>query len=102
MILYGLEHLVNVGIEEIAVILGPMKEDVKGLLGDGSGFGAKITYIDQPEPRGLAQAILTSGDFLGNEPFAMYLGDNMLKQGAKPQIEQFEKNKSSAPASVWE
>jgi len=91
MILYGLEHLINAGIKEIGVILGPIKEDVRALLGDGSRFGVKITYIDQPEPKGLAHAIVVSQDFLRDEPFAMYLGDNMLKQGAKPLIGVFER-----------
>jgi len=94
MLLYGLEHLINAGIKEIGVILGPIKEDVKGLLGDGSRFGAKITYIDQPEPKGLAHAIAVSQEFLRNEPFVMYLGDNMLKQGAKPLIEVFERERN--------
>jgi len=100
MILYGLEHLVNAGMREIGVILGPVKEDVKGLLGDGSRFGVRITYIDQPEPKGLAHAIGISQDFLEDEPFAMYLGDNMLKQGAKPLIEVFEKNKDDCVIGV--
>jgi len=100
MILYGLEHLINAGMREIGVILGPVKEDVKGLLGDGSRFGVRTTYIDQPEPKGLAHAIAISQDFLGDEPFAMYLGDNMLKQGAKPLIEVFEKNKDDCVIGV--
>jgi len=94
MILYGLEHLINAGIKEIGVVLGPVKEDVKRLLGDGSKFGVRIIYIDQPEPRGLAHAIAISQDFLGEEPFAMYLGDNMLKQGAKPLIDVFEREEN--------
>jgi len=102
MILYGLEHLVDAGIKEIAIILGPIKEDVKELLGDGSEFGAKITYVDQPEPKGLAHAIAVSKDFLGDEPFAMYLGDNMLKQGAQPLIDLFKKNESDCVIGLSE
>jgi len=100
MILYGLEHLINAGIKEIGVILGPVKEDVRGLLGDGSRFGVKITYIDQPEPKGLAHAIAISQDFLKEEPFAMYLGDNMLKQGAKPMIDAFNKGENDCVIGV--
>jgi len=100
MILYGLEHLINAGISDIGVILGPIKEDVKGLLGDGSRFNVKITYIDQPEPKGLAHAIAVSQGFLGDEPFAMYLGDNMLRQGARPLIEVFEKNQDDCVVGV--
>jgi glucose-1-phosphate thymidylyltransferase len=102
MILYGLEHLVNAGVKEVAVILGPIKEDVKELLEDGSRFGTRITYIDQPEPRGLAHAILISEHFLGSEPFTMYLGDNMLKQGVQPLIDLFEKNQSDCVVGLAE
>lgn len=100
MILYGLEHLINAGIHEIGVILGPVREDVTGLLGNGSSFGAKITYINQCDPRGLAHAIAISQDFLNDEPFVMYLGDNLLKQGAKPLIDLFEKNQDDCVVAV--
>ena len=102
MILYGLEHLINAGIKEIGVVLGPVKEDIRGLLGDGSRFGAKIAYIDQPDPKGLAHAIAICRNFVKDEPFAMYLGDNMLKQGAKPLLDVFEKNKSDCVIGVAE
>ena len=91
MLLYGLEHLRNAGIEEIGIILGPIKEGVEEVLGDGSKYGVKITYIDQPDPKGLAHAVLISEDFLRGEPFVMYLGDNLLKQGVKPLVELFRK-----------
>jgi glucose-1-phosphate thymidylyltransferase len=100
MILYGLEHLIKAGVKEIGVILGPVKEGVIELLGDGSKFGAKITYIDQPEPRGLAHAVMVSEDFLRGEPFVMYLGDNMLKQGAKPLIDVFQEKVSDCVIGV--
>jgi len=100
MILYGLEHLINAGVKEIGVILGPVNEDVRALLGDGSRFGVKITYIDQPDPRGLAHAIAISHNFLRDEPFAMYLGDNMLKQGAVPLVDMFEKHGSDCVIGV--
>ena len=95
MILYGLEHLINAGITEIAVILGPIREGVIELIGDGSRFGTKVTYIDQPEPRGLAHAVMISEHFLKGEPFVMYLGDNLLKRGAKPFVEVFEKKQAN-------
>ncbi len=100
MILYGLEHLINAGVKEIGVILGPIKEGVVELLGDGSNFGVKITYIDQPEPKGLAHAVMISEWFLKGEPFIMYLGDNLLKQGAKPLKDIFEKNGSDCVIGV--
>ena len=93
MLLYGLDHLRNAGIREIAIILGPIKEGVVETLGDGSKYGVNITYIDQPEPKGLAHAVMISEDYLRGEPFVMYLGDNLLKQGAKPLIQVFEETR---------
>jgi len=90
MLLHGLEHLKNAGIRDIAIILGPIKEGVVETLGDGSRYGVKITYIDQPEPKGLAHAVMIAENYLRGEPFVMYLGDNLLKQGAKPLIRVFE------------
>jgi glucose-1-phosphate thymidylyltransferase len=89
MIFYGLDHLSKAGIEEIGVILGPIREGVKETIGDGSKFGIKITYINQPDPKGLAHAVLVAEDFLKGEPFVMYLGDNLLKQGVRPLINSY-------------
>jgi len=90
MLLYGLEHLRDAGIREIGVILGPIKEGVVEILGDGSSFGVNITYIDQPEPKGLAHAVQISEKFMAGEPFVMYLGDNLLRQGVGSFVETFE------------
>ena len=89
MIFYGLEHLSKAGIKEIAVILGPIREGVREVIGDGSAFGLEITYIDQPDPKGLAHAVLVAEDFLKGDPFVMYLGDNLLKQGVRPLINAY-------------
>lgn len=89
MIFYGLEHLSKAGIKEIAVILGPIREGVKETIGDGSNLGLEITYIDQPDPKGLAHAVLVAEDFLKGSPFVMYLGDNLLKQGVRPLVNSY-------------
>lgn len=81
MLMYGLEHLRNAGITELGVVLGPIGEGVKELIGNGEKLGMKVRYIDQLEPRGLADAVRISRDFLGDESFVMYLGDNLLKEG---------------------
>jgi glucose-1-phosphate thymidylyltransferase len=83
-ILYCIEDLRDADITDIAVILGNvMPEKVQEFLGDGSKFGVKITYIVQGEPKGIAQAVSLSKDFMGKEPFVMYLGDNLLKNGIR-------------------
>jgi glucose-1-phosphate thymidylyltransferase len=89
MLLYGLEHMKNAGIKEIGIILGPVKEGVVETLGKGTSHGVDITYIEQPEPKGLAHAVMIAEDFLKGEPFVMYLGDNLLNQGVKPLVELF-------------
>ncbi len=90
MLLYGLEHLRDAGIREIAVVLGPIKEGVVETIGDGSKFGVRVTYVDQPEPKGLAHAVMISEGFIGDEPFVMYLGDNLLKNGVKYLVDEFD------------
>jgi glucose-1-phosphate thymidylyltransferase len=100
MLLYGLEHMRNAGIREICLILGPIKEGIIETLGDGSKYGVKITYIDQPEPKGLAHAVMIAEKQLKGEPFVMYLGDNLLKQGVTPLIKQFKETKSDCIVGV--
>jgi glucose-1-phosphate thymidylyltransferase len=89
MILYGLDHLSRAGIKGIGIVLGPIKEGVREIIGDGSKFGIRITYIDQPDPKWLAHALLVAENFLKKEPFIMYLGDNLLKQGVRPLINAY-------------
>ncbi len=100
MLLYGLEHLKNAGITEVAIILGPIKEGVVEALGDGSALGLRISYIDQPEPKGLAHAVQISEGFMAGEPFVMYLGDNLLKQGVTDFIKTFQNEKADCVVGV--
>jgi len=93
ILFYGLKDLKNADISEIAIILGPMKEGVEDFVGDGSKFGVNITYINQAEPKGIAHAIILAEDFMGDEPFVVYLGDNMLKGGIKEYAKQFQTEK---------
>jgi len=91
-ILYCLEDLKEVGIKDIGVILGNvMPEKVKEFLGDGSKYGVKITYIVQGEPKGIAHAVGLAEEFMGDEPFVVYLGDNILKGGVGGLVQAFEK-----------
>ncbi len=79
---YGIEEIVDAGITDIGIIISPETgEEVKSLTGNGDRFGANITYILQEEPAGLAHAVKISQDFLQDEPFIMYLGDNIIEGG---------------------
>jgi glucose-1-phosphate thymidylyltransferase len=81
VLFYGVEAIVAAGIREIGVVVGDTREEIQQALGDGSQFGARITYIEQDAPRGLAHAVLISEPFLRGEPFVMYLGDNLIADG---------------------
>ncbi len=91
---YVLEDLRNSGISDIAIILGGvLPERVKSYYGDGSKFGIKITYIFQKKPAGIAHAVGLTEDFVGDTPFVVYLGDNLLKGGiSKCTLEFRQKN----------
>ncbi|MFW2334311.1 glucose-1-phosphate thymidylyltransferase [Ilumatobacter sp.] len=80
ILFYGVEAMVAAGITEIGVIVGDTRDEVMAALGDGSRFGAEITYIAQDAPLGLAHCVLIAQDFLGDDDFVMYLGDNLMEQ----------------------
>jgi glucose-1-phosphate thymidylyltransferase len=90
VLFYGIEALVDAGVEEIGIIIAPETGDeIRAAAGDGSAFGARITYIVQDEPAGLAHAVLTAEDFIGGSPFVMYLGDNLLRDGLRGLVSTF-------------
>ena len=90
VLFYGIEALVGAGITEIGIIIAPQTGDeIRAAVGDGAAFGARVTYIPQAEPLGLAHAVLTAGEFLGDSPFVMYLGDNLLRDGIADLVTAF-------------
>jgi len=87
---YVLESLRVAGIQDIAIVLADIyPEKVKEHYGDGSQFGAKITYIYQGEPKGIAHAIGLCKEFVGDDRFIVHLGDDLLKGGVKKYVEEF-------------
>jgi glucose-1-phosphate thymidylyltransferase len=97
VLFYGIEALVDAGVKEIGIIIAPETgEEIREAAGDGSRFGAEITYIVQDEPAGLAHAVLTAKDFIGDSPFVMYLGDNLLRNGLRGLVETFRRDEPDA------
>jgi glucose-1-phosphate thymidylyltransferase len=89
-VLYCLEDLRDAGIVDIGVILGDNQPSkVQELLGDGSDWGVRITYIVQGAPKGIAHAVLCAEQFMGDDPFCVYLGDNVLKGGISAVVREF-------------
>jgi glucose-1-phosphate thymidylyltransferase len=90
VLFYGIEALVDAGVTQIGIIIAPETgEEIRTAAGDGSRFGAEITYIVQDEPAGLAHAVLTAEEFIGGSPFVMYLGDNLLRDGIRGLVSTF-------------
>jgi glucose-1-phosphate thymidylyltransferase len=84
-----IESIRDAGINEIGIVVGDTAAEVKEAVGRGGRWGVKITYIQQSTPGGLAHAVKESRDFLGDDRFVMFLGDNCIQGGISPLIEQF-------------
>ena len=96
ILFYGLDAMKEAGITDIGIIVINKNSDIVDFVGDGSKWGFNITYIEQPEPLGLAHAVLTAEDYLGDDNFVMYLGDNIIKEGFKELVSEFVKNKPNS------
>lgn len=98
VLFYGIEALIGAGIREIGIIVGDTKDEIREAVGDGRRWGrdVRITYIEQPEPLGLAHAVMIAERFLGRDSFVMYLGDNILKSGILSLVEEFRQEKPNA------
>lgn len=94
---FALEDLKSAGISEIGIIVGHTYQDkVKEYYGDGSDFGVKISYIFQDEPKGISHAINLCKEFVGNDKFIVYLGDNILRKDLTDYSKKFTSSKNDA------
>jgi len=89
ILFYAIEAIRDAGITDIGIIVGDTAEEIKGAAGGGEQFGVSITYIQQSAPLGLAHAVMTAEQFLGKDQFVMYLGDNLIKDGIRPLVEEY-------------
>src|SRR6266550_3555983 len=97
VLFYGIEALVEAGVEDIGIVIAPETGDeIEAAAGDGSAFGARITYIRQEAPLGLAHAVLAADEFLEDGPFVMYLGDNLLRDGITDLVNAFRASQPDA------
>lgn len=96
ILFYGIEAVREAGITDVGIVVGDTYEEIKKAVGEGKRWGSKITYIKQEAPLGLAHAVKISQDFLANESFVMYLGDNIIKQGIKSLVDEFRKKRANS------
>src|SRR4051812_14383882 len=96
VLFYGLEALRDAGIDEAGVIVGDTAAEIRAAVGDGSAFGLEVTYIPQEAPLGLAHAVLIARDYLGDDDFTMYLGDNFIVGGITDIVDSFRQDRPDA------
>lgn len=116
VLFYGLEAIAASGIREVGIVVSDPREmlhpdhrtgemvtvmvnsqaEIRAAVGDGSRFGLKVTYIEQEAPLGLAHAVKISQPFMQDDPFVMYLGDNLIKDGVTPFVREFEAERPDA------
>ena len=109
VLFYGLESIRDAGIRQVGIVVSDPREmlkpdhrtgemmtvmvnsqaEIKAAVGDGSRFGLDVSYIEQEAPLGLAHAVKIAADYLAGEPFVMYLGDNLIKDGITPFVREF-------------
>src|SRR5580692_9695392 len=89
VLFYGLEAIRDAGITDVGIVVGETEPEIRSAVGSGQAFGLKVTYIQQSAPLGLAHAVLVAREFLGEDDFVMYLGDNFIVGGITALVEEF-------------
>jgi glucose-1-phosphate thymidylyltransferase len=97
ILFHALDAIADAGIRDVGIVVGPPnEEEVRAAVGDGEPWAISVTFVHQPEPRGLANAVTVSAPFVAGEPFLMYLGDNVLFGGVRRFVDEFERTRPDA------
>jgi glucose-1-phosphate thymidylyltransferase len=96
ILFFGLEQIRDAGITDVGIIVGDTHAEIEAAVGDGSALGIHATYLRQDAPRGLAHAVLTAAEWLGDDDFVMFLGDNLIEGGIGHLVEAFERDRPDA------
>nr|BAQ21964.1 putative glucose-1-phosphate thymidylyltransferase [Streptomyces versipellis] len=96
VLFYGLEAIADAGITDVGIIVGDTADEIREAVADGSQFGLDVTYIPQTAPLGLAHAVLIARDFLADDDFVMYLGDNFVVGGITSLVDSFRAERPDA------
>jgi glucose-1-phosphate thymidylyltransferase len=99
ILFYGIEAMAEAGITDIGIVVSEDEtgDEIEAAVGDGWQFGVNVSYIRQDAPRGLAHCVLIARDFLGDDEFVVYLGDNMLQQGLVEVLRRFDDDRTGQP-----
>lgn len=89
VLFWAIEDLVEAGISDLGIVVGDTGPQIRQAVGDGSRFGARVTYIAQDAPRGIAHGIKIAQDFIGDNRFVLFLGDNFIRDGVAPIVDAF-------------
>lgn len=98
VLFYALESIAAAGIKDVGIVTGDTGPQVVAAVGDGSAFGLRVTYLPQSAPLGLAHAVLIAREWLDDDDFLMYLGDNFLSGGITRFVSLFQTHRP--PAAV--
>src|SRR3989344_4903540 len=96
ILFYVLEAVAQAGIRETGIVVGDTADEIRAAVGAASAWGLRVTYIPQEAPLGLAHAVKISEGFIGGDPFVMMLGDNLLRDGIKEFVKEFEEKRPNA------
>jgi glucose-1-phosphate thymidylyltransferase len=96
ILFYALESVVAAGITDVGMIVGDTEAEIRAAVGDGARWGCNVTYIRQTAPLGLAHAVKEAQAFLKDDPFVMFLGDNLVPDGIAAFVERFRSSRPEA------
>jgi glucose-1-phosphate thymidylyltransferase len=96
ILFHGLDAIRDAGIREVGIVVGQTADEVRAAVGDGGRWGFDVTYIEQPEPLGLAHVVATARDFVAGRPFLFFLGDNLILEGVSRFVREFERRRPDA------
>nr|CAK50774.1 dTDP-glucose synthase [Streptomyces argillaceus] len=96
VLFYALEDIAQAGITDVGIVVGETAREIEDAVGDGSKFGLQVTYLPQEKPLGLAHAVLIARDYLGDDDFVMYLGDNFVVGGIAGLVDEFRADRPDA------
>ncbi|MEV0623180.1 glucose-1-phosphate thymidylyltransferase [Nonomuraea sp. NPDC050404] len=102
VLFYGLEAIAQTGVREVGLVVGDTHAEIEAAVGDGSAFGLEVTYLRQEAPLGLAHGVLIARDFLGDDDFVMYLGDNFIVGGINELVDRFNTRRPAAQILLTE